>query len=586
MAVAYEVRHEAHWSRVVARINEYGARQQIVRQQDREKQGAMSQDQAELRNPSQGATGAGAMPTGVPNLDLILGGGIPRGALAIVMGPPGSGKTTLANQIAFAAAHRNERALVLTALSEPTNKLITHLRAFSFFNPDLIGDAIQFLSLQQFLSGSLATISEEILAVVRQEHAAFIVLDGFRGIRGADIDPQRAREFLYDVGTSLSLWGATALITSEANPRDPNFFPEMTTADVIIGLHYALAGVQQQRGLEIVKMRGAELRPGLHDIALGTDGIIIYPQLETSIATVARPAVTAAGIPKEALVDSIPHQTVPDTMIEEPRLPFALPELDTLMGGGLTHGTSTVLVGSVGSGKTLLGLHFALAGVRKEEPALFLGFRETIPQLLQKADAFVLGAEMREALAPGGGLALLRWEPVQVHPDLVAHQLLTAIDYLGIKRLVVDSIAELERAVADHSTGNTPVRVPDYLGALLAALRQRNVTSLFIKESRGTTRPPFDFSADNSAILAENVITTQQVTVQGRIHNFVAIPKMRFSAHAHSVREYVIIAPEGIHILPREATGEDILTAVADQYSLVIGGGTELSLQGDTGSAG
>jgi circadian clock protein KaiC len=526
------------------------------------------------------------MPTGVPNLNPILGGGIPRGALAIVMGPPGSGKTTLANQMAFAAARRGERTLVLTALSEPTNKLIAHLRAYSFFDPDLIGDAIQFLSLQQFLSGSLPTISEEILALVRQEHAVFVVLDGFRGIRGADIDPQRAREFLYDVGTSLSLWGATTLITSEANPRDPNFFPEMTTADVIIGLHYALVGVQQRRGLEIVKMRGAEMRPGLHDIALGTDGIVIYPQLETSIATVARPAVTAAGIPSEALVEPIPRQTVPGTTVDEPRLTFALPELDALMGGGLTSGTSTVLIGSLGSGKTLLGLHFALAGVRSGDPALFLSFRETIPQLLQKADAFVLGAQMREALAPGAGLALLRWEPVQVHPDLVAHQLLTAIDHLGIKRLVVDSIAELERAVADHMIGITPARVPDYLAALLAALRQRHVTALFIRESPGTTRPPFDFSAESSAILAENVLTAQQVTVKGRLHRFIAIPKMRFSVHAHSVREYVIIAPEGIRILPREATGEDILTTIADQYNLVIGGSAELSVQGDAGSAG
>jgi circadian clock protein KaiC len=316
----------------------------------------------------------------------------------------------------------------------------------------------------------------------------------------------------------------------------------------------------------------------LHDIALGTDGIIIYPQLETSIATVARPAVTAAGIPDEVLVEPIPRQTVPSATTEEPRLPFALPELDSLMDGGLTRATSTVLVGSLGSGKTLLGLHFALAGVRSGEPALILSFRETIPQLLQKADAFVLGAEMRAALAPGAGLALLRWEPVQVHPDLVAHQLLSAIDHLGVKRLIIDSIAELERALADHNTGSTPGRIPDYLAALLAALRQRGVTALFVKESNGAAAIPFDFSADSSAILAENVLVTRQVTIKGRLHSFIAIPKMRFSAHEHSVREYVIMAPEGIRVLPRTATGEDILATIADQYNLVIGSDTPLPL--------
>src|SRR5581483_10346442 len=103
-------------------------------------------------------------PTGVANLDLVLGGGIPRGTLVIVVGPPGSGKTTLANQMAFAAARAGRRAMVLTALSEPTSKLITHLRSFTFYDDELVGDAIQFLSLQQFLPGGLETTGEELVA--------------------------------------------------------------------------------------------------------------------------------------------------------------------------------------------------------------------------------------------------------------------------------------------------------------------------------------------------------------------------------------------------------------------------------------
>jgi len=83
--------------------------------------------------------------TGVPNLDEVLGGGLPRGALVLIVGPPGSGKTTLANQMAFAAARAGRRVLILTALSEPTNKLIAHLRSFRFFEEDLIGDTIQVL---------------------------------------------------------------------------------------------------------------------------------------------------------------------------------------------------------------------------------------------------------------------------------------------------------------------------------------------------------------------------------------------------------------------------------------------------------
>src|SRR5215471_78741 len=104
--------------------------------------------QAEIPRPR-------ALPTGVPNLDLLLGGGLPRGALLLVVGPPGSGKTTLANQIVFTAAHAGQRAIVFTALSEPSSKLVDHLSSFGFFAPELVGERIQFLSLEQFLDQGL-----------------------------------------------------------------------------------------------------------------------------------------------------------------------------------------------------------------------------------------------------------------------------------------------------------------------------------------------------------------------------------------------------------------------------------------------
>src|SRR5437879_1945162 len=89
-------------------------------------------------------------PTGVPNLDRVLGGGLPRGALTRVVGPPGSGKTTLAGQMAFAAARAGRRAVILTALSEPVSKLLAHMRTLAFYAEDLVGDRLQVLSLDQF----------------------------------------------------------------------------------------------------------------------------------------------------------------------------------------------------------------------------------------------------------------------------------------------------------------------------------------------------------------------------------------------------------------------------------------------------
>jgi circadian clock protein KaiC len=477
-------------------------------------------------------------PTGIPNLDQVLGGGLPRGALAIIVGPPGSGKTTLANQMAFAAAQSGRRAMVLAALSEPTSKLIAHLRAFDFYKDELVGDDIQFLSLQQFLSGGLQATSAEMVSAVRRARSTFVVLDGFRGVRGADMDPQAARQFLYDVGTTLSILGATTIITSEADPRDPAFFPEATTADVIIGLHFDVVGVRQRRRIEIIKMRGAAPLGGLHGLALGQSGIIVYPRLESKINHSAyAPQPDSLG---EVIEDL-------STALGDPqsRVSFGLPTLDALLNGGLTPGTSTMIMGSLGTGKTLLGLHFALEGTRQNEQTVFLGFRESYHQLLLKTHPFTLGQELRAALAPDGPLTLLRWPPVELNADTLANELLDALDRTNAKRLVVDSITELERAAVESGD---PRRVENYMAAMVEALHRRNVTALFIREIPSSGVNP-DFSSEPVAILAENMLVLRQEELQGRLRRVLFVQKMRFSAHdATIVREFTIQAPEGIRV--------------------------------------
>jgi circadian clock protein KaiC len=274
----------------------------------------------------------------------------------------------------------------------------------------------------------------------------------------------------------------------------------------------------------------------------------VFPRLETQVS---HPAF-------ESWTDATSNVT------SQERAAFGLKELDSLLGGGLTRQTSTLLAGSLGTGKTLLGLQFALAGVSSREPTLFLGFRETGEQLMQKADTFGLGERLRTALSTNGGLVFQRWEPIEVDPDHVATDLLAALERTGARRVVIDSIAELERAVVESSG---TARVSNYLAALLAALRTRGVTLLAIKETSKVVTTQLDFSADALAILAENVLLSQQLAYRGRLHRVLSVLKMRFSTHDYSLREFAIDSPEGIRVLAPGESGRELLVGLTEQQT-------------------
>lgn len=509
--------------------------------------------------------------TGVPNLDQLLGGGLPANAFVLIMGRPGSGKTTLANQIAFHAAGVGKRILILTALSESTSKLIEHLRSFDFFKQTFIGGPIQFLSLQPLLGQGLEAAGREILSMARRMNADMVVLDGFRGMRGIEGAPLLARQFLYDVGTTLSTMGSMFLVTTETEPTDPTFYPETTTADVIIALHYSVVDVAQRRTLEVVKARGRAPLPGLHSLALSGKGAVIYPQFEVRVIQELleqrqRPdeQIQVNTIAPSERASSVGTSTVDvvEAVDDQARAPFGLPELDLLMTGGLTRGTSTLIAGSSGTGKTLLALNFAVAGVRAGEPTLYVGLREGLEQILAKADTFNLGHDLRQALQPGGGLTLLRIPPIQLNPDVVADRLLSELDRIGAKRLIVDSVYELERAIR---SSEHPRRLDDYLAALVEALHARRVTALFTRETEKALAASLDFSGEPLSVLAENVILLQQVVFRQNLFRLLSVLKMRMSSHDNTLREFRIISPAGITVLESIESGAELLAGIAQQ---------------------
>lgn len=153
-------------------------------------------------------------------------------------------------------------------------------------------------------------------------------------------------------------------------------------------------------------------------------------------------------------------------------------------------------------------------------------------------------------------------------PDQVATDLLVALEQTGVRRVVIDSIAELERAVGECSG---PARVANYLAAVLAVLRSYRVTLLAIKETSKVVTEQLDFSADTLAVLAENVLLLQQVAYRGRLHRVLSVLKMRFSSHDYTLREFLIAAPQGIRVLTPEESGRELLVGLTEQQTGATG---------------
>jgi len=210
----------------------------------------------------------------------------------------------------------------------------------------------------------------------------------------------------------------------------------------------------------------------------------------------------------------------------------------------------------------MLALHFVLEGLRKGEKALYLGFRETADQLVRRADAFDLGPELRAGLAAGGGLTLIRWEPIELNPDVIADRLLLLLERTGARRLVIDSVLELVRAVGETAHRE---RVHNYLAAMLAALRQRGVTTLFVTETSAAVAPDLDLTAQSISILAENVLLLQQVRYRRQLRRIVSVLKMRFSDYDVTSREFLIAPPDGVKVLTLQESGDAVLARIAQQ---------------------
>lgn len=470
------------------------------------------------------------METGVPALDEVLGGGIPERAMTIILGVPGAGKTILAEQIAVNQAKRGKRVVVFTALSESHEQLLATLRQFAFFDESLVGERVRFINLQMILRDGLAATADAIVEIVRTEGASVVVIDGFRGITGFANSNHEVRLFLYEVRTRLALLEVTTLVTLEMESDHANDSAALTVADGVIALHNTLAGVRHRRHIEVRKLRAMPHLDGLHALTITRAGITCYPRHEAVYRTT-------------------------NYEFQLGRADFGLAELDAMLGGGPNRGTGTLIAGTPGGGKTLLALHYLMAGVAAGERGLFVGFNESAAQLAAKAAYF--GLDLHSA-AERGDIVLLPLAPVELEVDMLAAMIRERVEQRGIARLVIDPATEVERAILE------PHRSIGYFASLLNYLRERHVTSVFTQEISPFPEPRLTFMETPAAVLMENLLLLRSAEYQERLYRIISALKMRLSGFDPTLRE-LRIEDGAVRVLPISESGAAVLAGITRQ---------------------
>jgi circadian clock protein KaiC len=451
----------------------------------------------------------GRVHTGSAQADQILGGGFLANSINLVMGQPGTGKTIFIEQLMFANAHGDRPVLYFTTLSEPLAKVVRFLQDFGFYDENKLGTLVVYDDIgRELVEHGIGALLPRLREAVKTLSPRIIVIDSFRALH--DLAPSAAemRRLIHELTGLLTAYDATVFLVGEYLEEDLAHYPEFAVSDAVVELTRRRFGTRDERYFHVIKLRGSAYLQGAHAFRITPDGLQIYPRLVTP-------------------------PFPPDYVWSRERMSSGVAELDTMLGGGLWCGSSTLLGGPSGSGKTTLGLHFALDGARRGEPALFVNFQENPTQLART----IAGIDDLRARAPDRMLDLMYCSPVELQIDSIIVELFRRIGENGVTRLVLDAVGDLALWAGD------PQRLHDYIYALTQHLAVNRVTSIMTLETAANAeRLPFG----SISYMADNLIVLDLAGDQ-TIRRTIRVLKTRGSAHDPRVRE-MEIQPTAIRI--------------------------------------
>jgi circadian clock protein KaiC len=473
------------------------------------------------------------LPTGVRGLDDILGGGIPEFSFNVIAGRPGSGKTTMAHQIVFANATAEKPAIFFTVLGEPAIKMLRYQQQFSFFDGSKLGNAVRFINLSdlvlnQGLDAVLAEITKQVTAI----NPGVVVVDSFRTMIRRTQTPAGEMEmqsFIQQLTQFLTSWEATTFLVGEFDEEETRGNPLFTIADGLFWLSQKVERNSVVRKLQILKVRGSGSVPGMHTVRINENGLQAFSRTLGFISKDGKPA-------------------------KRRRLSMGIPDLDEMMGGGVLEGDSLLIAGPSGTGKTALATQFIAAGLRNGEPGIVAIFEERPKGYTDRADAF--GLNLKTPLEKGN-LEIIYLRPLDLSVDETMQEILDAVERVGAKRLVIDSLVSLEMALAPGFRED----FRESLYRLIVALTGAGVTILSTVEVEDSFTG-FSFSHYTISFLTDDIIRMRYVEIDGQLRKAMVVIKMRGGNHSKDIREYVITDKGVVVIQPRSTEYDGLTTGI------------------------
>ncbi|MDH7486379.1 MAG: ATPase domain-containing protein [Anaerolineae bacterium] len=453
------------------------------------------------------------IPTHVPNLDEILHGGLPLHSTVLISGVPGSGKTILATQIAYGNATPQNKALMVTTVSEPLARIIQYTQQFSFFELEKVGSAVIYEDIGPLvLEGNGEKALAHVTELALQHQPALLIVDSFKAIHDLAESEAGLRRALYQLAASLAALPCTTLLVGEYVSGDLFATPEATMVDGIIELTNQPIGLRDHRSLRVRKLRGSDYRAGEHAFHITADGLVVFPRFVT---------------PPTPLTYAVSAE----------RAATGIPGLDEMLHGGLLRGTTTLVAGDPGAGKTVTALHFLLNGALQGEPGAYISFQEDPNQLAQIARNF--GFDL-EALRAQGLVAMFYTSPVELDVDEHILKIVETIERVGARRVVIDSVS-----VFEAGTVRDPNRYFNYVYSLVQWFKNHGVTAMLTYERSEMFGGELVLTGTGVSHIADNAIVMRYVRIGSEMRRAITVLKARGSEHSKEVREYLISEKEG-----------------------------------------